>query len=126
MYTNNDIRIAIYYYNLMCSSITLHIYLGCSKSFDNLFVIFILQTFFCSFVYFMKALKSSFLTVCKSFDCNEKFSYKIILKKSRFLKIKKMKKNSYRSIFRSLKLKQTQWRSLKRPLNSCSVFFAIF
>ena len=43
----------------------------------------------------MKALKSSFLTVCKSFDCNEKFSYKIILKKSRFLKIKKMKKNSF-------------------------------
>ena len=42
----------------------------------------------------MKALKSGFLTVYKSCDCNEKFNYKIILKKSRFSQIKKMKKNS--------------------------------
>ena len=46
----------------------------------------------------MKALKSGFLwyicAVYKPCDCNEKFGYKIILEKSRFLQIKKMKKNS--------------------------------
>ena len=48
-------------------------------SFANIFVIYFADIFFCTSVYFMKALKSGYLTVYRSYDFNVKSFYKILL-----------------------------------------------